>query len=65
MYILLMSVLRRSFLSFGYVAFILPNLKSGAQVLRQNIFAQDKEGIDLQRRIEEGTALEARIEPEF
>jgi hypothetical protein len=34
MTILLMAVLRRSFLSFVYVLIVLPNLKSFAQVLR-------------------------------
>jgi len=48
-----MAVLRRSFLAMGYVLFILPNLKAGAEVLKQNLFAQDKHKIQLEDDIEQ------------
>lgn len=48
-----MAVLRRSFLAMGYVIFILPNLKAGAEVLKQNLFAQDKQKIQLEDDIEQ------------
>ena len=51
--ILTMAVLRRSFLAMGYVLFILPNLKAGAEVLKQNLFAQDKHKIQLEDDIEQ------------
>ena len=48
-----MAMLRQSLLACGYIFFIIPNLKSGADVLKQNIMAQDKESIKIQGEIED------------
>jgi len=48
-----MAVLRRSFLAMGYVLFVLPNLRAGAEVLKQNLYAQDKQKIQLEDDIEQ------------
>jgi len=48
LFILLMAVLRQSFVSLGYVLMILPHLKDGADVLRQNLLGQNKAQIELE-----------------
>lgn len=47
LFILLMAVLRQSLISLGYVLLILPRLKDGADVLRQNLLGQNKAEIEL------------------
>jgi hypothetical protein len=53
-----MSVLRKSYLSFGYVFMIIPKIREGAHVLKQNLIAGEKEIHDLEDKIE---ALEADL----
>lgn len=49
--ILFMAVLRQSYMSFGYVFLILPRIREGAHVLKQNLIELDKEIIQLEDQI--------------
>ena len=51
--ILFMAVLRQSYMSFGYVFLILPRVREGAHVLKQNLIELDKEIITLETQIQE------------
>jgi hypothetical protein len=48
MIILFMAVLRQSYMSFGYVFLILPRIREGAHVLKQNLIEGDREIIQLE-----------------
>jgi len=50
-----MAVLRQSYMSFGYVFLILPRVREGAHVLKQNLIELDKEIITLETSIAERT----------
>jgi uncharacterized protein YlxW (UPF0749 family) len=54
--ILFMAVLRQSYMSFGYVFLILPRVREGAHVLKQNLIELDKEIITLETSIAERAA---------
>ena len=45
--ILFMAVLRQSYMAFGYVFLILPRIREGAHVLKQNLIELEKEGENL------------------
>lgn len=49
--ILFMAVLRQSYMSFGYVFLILPRIREGAHVLKQNLIELDKEITNLEDEI--------------
>ena len=49
--ILFMAVLRQSYMSFGYVFLILPRIREGAHVLKQNLLELDKEIDNLEASI--------------
>lgn len=51
--ILFMAVLRQSYMSFGYVFLILPRIREGAHVLKQNLIELDKEIINLEDQIKQ------------
>ena len=48
-----MSVLRQSYMSFGYVFLILPRIREGAHVLKQNLIELDKEITNLEDAIKQ------------
>ena len=52
MVILFMAVLRRSYISFGYVFLILPKIREGAHVLKQNLIEGEKELHELEDKKE-------------
>lgn len=53
MLILFMAVIRRCYFSLGYVFMILPKIREGAHVLKQNLIAGEKEIHDLEEKIED------------
>jgi len=50
--VLLMAVLRQSFVSFGYVLIILPHIKDGAEVLMQRNIHQDQTKHEIELEID-------------
>jgi Tfp pilus assembly protein PilN len=57
--VMLMAILRQSFLALGYVLILLPRIKDGAEVLKQSIVHQGKRNASTKSKIE---ALEQEIE---
>jgi hypothetical protein len=53
MIILLMATVRKSILSFLYVCVLLPNLKTGAEVLTMRLFAQESDRLTIVAEIDE------------
>ena len=60
--ILFMAVLRQSYMAFGYVFLILPRIREGAHVLKQNLIELEKEGENLNIEIKKRDAYITKMD---